>query len=361
MRLARTGPLIFLYVPLKDNCNQVATRMVIFDLSNAPLDAPVMNGYDWFTKPKPALLEFPFVPDFFLPSTTSSLPPLLHQQTLRGYESQDSSLEQLVTENEQLHVDHGNVLKFVDMCAIRCLYRQCFPDTKYRSRAEVEFSIDSRFHDEKIPQAEDPCPPHSKNVNAKSSRKRTYSASLASGIIVDTQDEGVKEGGYATSYRNGRHKRFRTSTPPSALPHSVSSAALSHNHPPSSAHFQLASRKRRSRVCHPAHEPRVNSVPRLGCPHCPYVQKSGRLPDLRRHIRAHERQIQEPEWVCCGIPVELAKDYKIPPGALVKIWGGREMIGGCHYAFSRRDAYKRHLAKSVKCVGDIPKYVNGFN
>jgi hypothetical protein len=235
------------------------------------------------------------------------------------------------------------------------LYRQSFPNTIYRPRGGVEAQKDSRPHHEG-PQVQDPFPPHS---DAKCSRKRTYSASLVSEVIVDTLDEGVRKDGYVTSHRNSRRKRSRISAP-SAPSSSVSGTALPHNDPPSSTPLQPVHRNKRARVCHPDYGTRTNSVPRLGCPHCPYIQKSGRLPDLRRHIRAHERQTQEPEWVCCGIPVELAKDYKVPSGASVKIWGGREMIGGCYHAFSRRDAYKRHLAKSIKCVGDIPKYVNGF-
>jgi hypothetical protein len=101
---------------------QVATHMVIFDLSDAQLDAPLVHSYDWFTKPKPALLEFPFVPDFLLPST-SSLQPFLHHQISSGSvfnEGQDSSLEPPATESKKLPVGYDNALEFVDMCAVWC-------------------------------------------------------------------------------------------------------------------------------------------------------------------------------------------------------------------------------------------------
>ncbi|KDQ62530.1 hypothetical protein JAAARDRAFT_30430 [Jaapia argillacea MUCL 33604] len=90
------------------------------------------------------------------------------------------------------------------------------------------------------------------------------------------------------------------------------------------------------------------------CPHCPWIQRNRRTPDLKRHIRTHFHNIEEPKWVCCGVPLELATQYGVPTAAVHVNYRGRVMVGGCFTPFSRRDALKRHLGNTkIPCVGNI--------
>lgn len=104
-----------------------------------------------------------------------------------------------------------------------------------------------------------------------------------------------------------------------------------------------------------------NSNP-WGCPHCPWVQRNKRTPDLKRHVRTHTRLLQPAQWVCCGVPFESANDYAIPQGAEAQFFGGQHMIGGCGKEFSRRDALKRHLDNNnIGCVGDLSAFPTGLD
>lgn len=92
------------------------------------------------------------------------------------------------------------------------------------------------------------------------------------------------------------------------------------------------------------------------CPHCEYVQKERRRPDLARHIATHGPNTAE--WACCGVPRALARRYGLDPAREdAYTIGGVEMMGGCGKAFSRRDALQRHLrvrhAHGPECVGDV--------
>ncbi|KAG2361692.1 hypothetical protein BDR07DRAFT_1451478 [Suillus spraguei] len=98
------------------------------------------------------------------------------------------------------------------------------------------------------------------------------------------------------------------------------------------------------------------------CPHCKWVQRNHRTPDLKRHIRTHTRFQRPAQWVCCGIPAESAPMYNIPHNAIPYIHKGKQMIGGCGKEFSRRDALKRHLGNDhISCVGDIDAFANVYD
>ena len=95
------------------------------------------------------------------------------------------------------------------------------------------------------------------------------------------------------------------------------------------------------------------------CPYCKWVQRNHRTPDLKRHIRTHTRLQRPAQWVCCGVPIEDAKNYNIPASAEPYIWGGETMIGGCRKEFSRRDALKRHLDNDhISCIGNFAAFAN---
>ena len=89
---------------------------------------------------------------------------------------------------------------------------------------------------------------------------------------------------------------------------------------------------------------------RWSCPHCTYVQKNHRRPDLKRHIAGH---FPDNRYVCCGVPVHLAAKFGVPASAECSEWQGEEMVGGCWLVFSRRDALIRHLKNPKKdCVNN---------
>lgn len=89
---------------------------------------------------------------------------------------------------------------------------------------------------------------------------------------------------------------------------------------------------------------------RWACPHCDFVQKNHRMPDLKRHIRKH----YPAKYVCCGVPVEEKDVYGAKETGPPMEYNGRMMVGGCMQSMSRRDALKRHIDnKNVSCVGDL--------
>ncbi|KAF9221611.1 hypothetical protein BS17DRAFT_785045 [Gyrodon lividus] len=95
------------------------------------------------------------------------------------------------------------------------------------------------------------------------------------------------------------------------------------------------------------------------CPHCKWVQRNHRTPDLKRHIRTHTRLQRPAQWVCCGVPLKDAKNYDLPEDARPCVWEGETMIGGCGKEFSRRDALKRHLDNDhITCIGNFSVFAN---
>ncbi|KAJ7644011.1 hypothetical protein FB45DRAFT_1020813 [Roridomyces roridus] len=91
------------------------------------------------------------------------------------------------------------------------------------------------------------------------------------------------------------------------------------------------------------------------CRVCGWVQKNHRLPDFRRHVKTHQRTVEEEAqkgWRCKGVLLSEAAEYSLPSDATSYVFQGRERVGGCMKTFSRRDALKRHLDnKNVACVG----------
>ena len=115
----------------------------------------------------------------------------------------------------------------------------------------------------------------------------------------------------------------------------------------------VACRRRNS----PALPSVTTSSNRWECPHCPYVQRNRRSPDLKRHIETHTLGARVAAWVCCGVPVENAVELGLPSelvrDAPLFDFGGVMMVGGCRKVFSRRDALMRHLRKRTgACYGD---------
>ncbi|KZT10016.1 uncharacterized protein LAESUDRAFT_617276, partial [Laetiporus sulphureus 93-53] len=87
-------------------------------------------------------------------------------------------------------------------------------------------------------------------------------------------------------------------------------------------------------------------------PGCDYVPATGRVPDLRRHMNTHRGYVGQGMWVCCGLPVSVALERELweDGASTVYMYNGLEMVGGCMFSFSRRDALVRHLNKG-DCVG----------
>jgi hypothetical protein len=81
------------------------------------------------------------------------------------------------------------------------------------------------------------------------------------------------------------------------------------------------------------------------CPHCPWIQRNKRTPDLKRHISTHTRLLHPAQWVCRGA---LEEDAACSPQAEACTYSG---IAGCGKTFSRRDALKRHLDNlNINCA-----------
>jgi hypothetical protein len=89
------------------------------------------------------------------------------------------------------------------------------------------------------------------------------------------------------------------------------------------------------------------------CPHCPWVQRNKRTPDLKRHIRTHTRLLHPAQWVCRGVMIEddtSPHTQSTNPSPYVQKLGA----GGCGKTFSRRDALKRHLDNgNIGCAGNL--------
>lgn len=104
-----------------------------------------------------------------------------------------------------------------------------------------------------------------------------------------------------------------------------------------------------------------NSSKYWGCPHCNYLQKNRRQPDLRRHIDSHFRDRKKYKFVCCGFPVTEASQYRVPADKPIEVVRGVEMTGGCFQEFSRKDALARHMKNSKQCMGDLKGHWHPYN
>ncbi|KAH9846215.1 hypothetical protein C2E23DRAFT_714720, partial [Lenzites betulinus] len=109
---------------------------------------------------------------------------------------------------------------------------------------------------------------------------------------------------------------------------------------------------------HSSPSPSNNPEDRWRCPHCPYVQKNSRGPELKRHIGTHQRpeEAGKPLWICCGVPLADAAALGVPADVRAEQpleYNGMLFVGRCGKGMSRRDALGRHLRqyKDV-CFGD---------
>ncbi|KZT06507.1 uncharacterized protein LAESUDRAFT_631940, partial [Laetiporus sulphureus 93-53] len=85
---------------------------------------------------------------------------------------------------------------------------------------------------------------------------------------------------------------------------------------------------------------------------CPFAPVDVRQGDVLRHMETHRLK---DKWVCCGTYLEDALQQGIVPRiSEIRVYKGRQMVGGCFKAFSRRDSLKRHLENGrIGCLGDI--------
>ncbi|PIL24775.1 transcription factor [Ganoderma sinense ZZ0214-1] len=78
-----------------------------------------------------------------------------------------------------------------------------------------------------------------------------------------------------------------------------------------------------------------------------------RTQDLTRHMKTVHSEGKQ--WVCCGVPMSDAQDYKISADAVTigpMEHEGVLMIGGCGRKFGRKDTYAKHLKSArTRCVG----------
>ena len=88
-----------------------------------------------------------------------------------------------------------------------------------------------------------------------------------------------------------------------------------------------------------------------------------RTQDLTRHMKTIHGEGKQ--WVCCGVPMSEAHNYKISADA-IRIGPmeheGVLMIGGCGREFGRKDTYAKHL-KSVRtrCAGNVEALYHSEN
>jgi hypothetical protein len=104
----------------------------------------------------------------------------------------------------------------------------------------------------------------------------------------------------------------------------------------------------------------VNSGDPWACPveQCCWVQRNCRISDLKRHVKTHSRHSEPADWVCCGIPVNIAHEHKRDPQTeKTYMYKGKLMLGGCMKTFARRDSLKRHTDnKNSNCIADWDHY-----
>lgn len=158
--------------------------------------------------------------------------------------------------------------------------------------------------------------------------------------------------------------------------HPVSHTSIEHVEPPrpraSSSRSRVASARKSSSSRSTGSSPRRSASPRnvqvflspeeieaiveSGSPVCPvekcgHVQRKFRAPEMKRHLKTHCRGLRGEMIVCCGVPMEHAAKYEIPPRLEPFNYNGMARLGGCLKTFSRSDAYVRHLKKG-RCFGE---------
>ncbi|KAJ7838362.1 hypothetical protein B0H14DRAFT_2789303 [Mycena olivaceomarginata] len=100
---------------------------------------------------------------------------------------------------------------------------------------------------------------------------------------------------------------------------------------------------------------RVENSKNFVCEVCGWVQKKERITDFNRHLKTHQRTLDENAqkgWRCKGVRISKATTWGLPAHLPTYIFLDDERVGGCMKTFSRRDALKRHLDnKNVSCIG----------
>ncbi|KAF9485851.1 hypothetical protein BDN70DRAFT_870754 [Pholiota conissans] len=92
-----------------------------------------------------------------------------------------------------------------------------------------------------------------------------------------------------------------------------------------------------------------SSVPSWECPACDWTQTNERLPDFKRHLRTHLRDVS---YRCCGVPYRDAEAHGVPADAVPYAYEGDLKVGGCMILFSRLDALVRHVKHSPYCFSE---------
>ncbi|KAJ7601586.1 hypothetical protein DFH06DRAFT_404599 [Mycena polygramma] len=200
--------------------------------------------------------------------------------------------------------------------------------------------------------------------NRSRQRKRAPSpANVDSDRDADSESTGdASDDEYVPSPSLNPRKRTRSASPSSSSLHRTSAS------PPASSSGSSSGRpnKRarlpppsRNKQASPAEIKRVvetaDDFTDFVCGVCGWVQKNGRLPDFKRHVKTHQRTFDEGShkgWRCKGVPLDEALNWGVAADAETYTFMGRERVGGCMKTFSRRDALKRHLDnENVSCVG----------
>ncbi|KAJ7816134.1 hypothetical protein B0H14DRAFT_1397134 [Mycena olivaceomarginata] len=184
-------------------------------------------------------------------------------------------------------------------------------------------------------------------------RRRKSVHSSASG--EDSDHDGCESSGeasddeYVPPTLNSRKRTRRSAASPTASPSSSSTAP---NHPNKRARMAPPSRNKHAEIQSVESPDDDND---LVCHVCSWVQKNGRLPDFKRHLKTHQRAFEKDAqtgWWCKGVLLSEAADYGLYADAPTYKFLGEERVGGCMKTFSRADALKRHLDNTnVSCVG----------
>ena len=94
----------------------------------------------------------------------------------------------------------------------------------------------------------------------------------------------------------------------------------------------------------------------LKCSVCGFSQSTQRKGDFLRHTRTHI-DAKLTRFVCCGIPAAHPAAAAVVPGRPVRLYKGKEFVGGCGKSYSRMDALQRHLGKSGCASGSTKDHL----
>ncbi|KAJ7486034.1 hypothetical protein B0H11DRAFT_1136070 [Mycena galericulata] len=166
---------------------------------------------------------------------------------------------------------------------------------------------------------------------------------------------------YVPSPTLNPRKRTRSASPGpfrrTAASPAASSSALSSStdHPNKRARLPPPSRNKQATLDEIQRVESSDDYNDFVCRVCGWVQKNGRLPDFKRHVKTHQRAFEEEAqkgWRCKGVLLSEAARYRLGADAPTYKFLDQVRVGGCMKTFSRRDALKRHLDNvNVSCVG----------